>query len=218
MHHLGRVEELLAAVDHVPLAVQPDVDHQRHQRVQDLRDAAAERGRRDVQDPLALQPLGALADLVDQRPADDARVIGEVLVADGDGLEHGRGLAATRPARRRADARRLAHARRLRVARSPASTRRRSQLARAELRIGGRDRGHLELVAGAEQPVAVERRAPAVGDDAAGLAQAQPRRGEVVGRVVEHLPAADALELARASRARRRSAASRPRPRRRAGR
>ena len=88
MHHLGRVEELLAAVDHVPLALEADVDHQRHQRVQDLRDAAAERGRRHVEDALALEPLGALADLVDQRAADDARVVGEVLVGDGDRLEH----------------------------------------------------------------------------------------------------------------------------------
>ena len=89
VHHLGRVEELLAPVDHLPLAVEPDVDHQRDQRVEDLRHAAAERGRRDVEDALALQPLGALADLVDQRAADDARVVGEVLVGDGDGLEHG---------------------------------------------------------------------------------------------------------------------------------
>ena len=61
--------------------------------------------------------------------------------------------------------------------------------------VGGRDRGHLELVAGAEQPVAVQRRAPAVADHAARLAQAQPRRGQVVGGVVEHLAAADPLEL-----------------------
>ena len=37
--------------------------------------------------------------------------------------------------------------------------------------------------------------APAVADDAAGLAQAQPRRREVVWRVVEDLAAADPLEL-----------------------
>ena len=89
VHHLGRVEELLAPVDHLPLDVEPDVDHQRHERVEDLRDAAAERGRRDVQDALALQRLGELADLVDQGAADDVRVVGEALVADGDGLEHG---------------------------------------------------------------------------------------------------------------------------------
>ena len=82
MHDLGGVEELLPAVDHLPLAIEPDVDHQRDERVQDLGHAAAERGRRHVQDALSLEPLGALADLVDHRPADDAGVIGEVLVAD----------------------------------------------------------------------------------------------------------------------------------------
>ena len=41
-----------------------------------------------MQDPLALQAVGALADLVDQRAADDAGVVGEVLLGDGDGLEH----------------------------------------------------------------------------------------------------------------------------------
>ena len=45
VHQLRRVEELLAAVDHLPLGVEPDVAHQRDQRVEDLRDAAAERGR-----------------------------------------------------------------------------------------------------------------------------------------------------------------------------
>ena len=44
VHELGRVEELLAAVDHLPLDVEADVAHQRHERVEDLRDAAAERG------------------------------------------------------------------------------------------------------------------------------------------------------------------------------
>jgi hypothetical protein len=89
VHHLRRVEEPLATVDHVPLAVQADVDHQRHERIQDLRDAASERGRRQMEDALAPQSLGALADLVHQRPPDDARVVGEMLVGDDDGLEHG---------------------------------------------------------------------------------------------------------------------------------
>ena len=80
VHQLGRVEELLAPVDHLPLAVQAHVAHQRHERVEDLRDAAAERGRRDVHDPLALQRLGQLADFGDQLPAADVRVVGERLV------------------------------------------------------------------------------------------------------------------------------------------
>ena len=88
VHELRRVEELLAPVDDLPLAVQPDVLHQRDERVEDLGDAAAERGRRQVDDARALQRLGELADLLDQRPADDVRVVGEGLLADGDGLEH----------------------------------------------------------------------------------------------------------------------------------
>ena len=90
VHQLGRVEELLAPVDHLPLAVQPDVAHQRHERVEDLRDAAAERGRGDVHDALALQRLGELADLLDQLAPADMRVVGERLVSYGDGLEHAR--------------------------------------------------------------------------------------------------------------------------------
>ena len=50
VHQLGDVEELLAPEDHVPVRVEADVAHQRDQRVEDLRDAAAERGRADVQD------------------------------------------------------------------------------------------------------------------------------------------------------------------------
>ncbi len=96
VHQLGRVEELFAAVDHLPLAVQADVAHQRHERVQDLRDAAAERGRRDVHHALALQRLGQLADLGDQLAAADVRVVGERLVGDGDGLEHAAARYLTR--------------------------------------------------------------------------------------------------------------------------
>ena len=54
VHELGGVEELLAPVDHLPLDLEPDVAHQRDQRVEDLRHAAAERGRRQVDDALAL--------------------------------------------------------------------------------------------------------------------------------------------------------------------
>ena len=108
VHQLGRVEELFAAVDHLPLAVQADVAHQRHERVEDLRDAAAERGRRDVHDALALQRLGQLADFRDQLAPADVRVVGERLVADGDGLEHAAGTipnaGAVIAAQRRRDA------------------------------------------------------------------------------------------------------------------
>ena len=85
VHQLGRVEELLAPVDHLPLALEPDVAHQRHERVEDLRHPAAERGGRDVHDPRALQRLGQLADLLDQLAAADVRVVGERLVPTATG-------------------------------------------------------------------------------------------------------------------------------------
>ena len=88
VHQLGGVEELLTAVDHLPFAVQTHVHHQRHKRGQDLGDAAAECGRREVENTFALERLGELMDLVHERAPDQARVIGEVLVGDGYGLEH----------------------------------------------------------------------------------------------------------------------------------
>ena len=69
VHQLGDVEELLAAEDHLPVGVEADVAHQRHERVEDLRDAAAERGGAHVQHPLARERLGQLADLLDQATA-----------------------------------------------------------------------------------------------------------------------------------------------------
>ena len=89
VEELGRVEELLLAEDHVPVRVEADVAHQRHQRVEDLGDAAAESGGADVQHPLALQRLGELADLLRQLFADDVGVVGEGLVAEGDFLKQG---------------------------------------------------------------------------------------------------------------------------------
>ena len=90
VHQLRRVEELLAAVDHLPLDLEPDVAHQRHERVEDLRDAAAERRGRQVHDAPALQRLGELAHLLHEWAADDVRVVGEALAGEGDGLEHRR--------------------------------------------------------------------------------------------------------------------------------
>ncbi len=95
VHQLGRVEEFLAPVDHLPLALQAHVAHQRHERVQDLRHAPAERRRGDVHHPAALQRLRQLADLVDQVPPADVRVVGERLGGDGDGLEHARTILVT---------------------------------------------------------------------------------------------------------------------------
>ena len=54
VHLLGRVEELLAAVDDVPVGLEADVAHQRDERVEQLAHPAAERGRRDVRDAQAL--------------------------------------------------------------------------------------------------------------------------------------------------------------------
>ena len=95
VQELGRVEELLLAEDHVPVGVEADVAHQRHDRVEDLGDAAAEGGGADVQHALALQRLGELADLLRQLLADDVRVVGEGLLSEGDFLKQGR--SSTRP-------------------------------------------------------------------------------------------------------------------------
>ena len=75
VQELGGVEELLLAEDHLPVGVEPDVAHQRHDRVEDLRDAAAEGGGADVEDTLPLQPLRELVDLLDQPPPDDVGVV-----------------------------------------------------------------------------------------------------------------------------------------------
>ena len=90
VHELGGVEELLAPVDDLPLDVEPDVAHERHEREQDLRHAAAERGGRQVQHPLPGQRRRQLPDLLDERPADEVGVVGEALVGEWDGLEHER--------------------------------------------------------------------------------------------------------------------------------
>ena len=195
MHHLGRVEELLAAVDHLPLALEPDVDHQRHQRVQDLRHAAAERGGRHVQDPLALAAArrargsrrragGRRCSRSRRGACGGRRPAGAWRARDRRGETDGRTIPTPPPSDPHIDSR---------SASDPGVDR--AHELRVQRGVRGRDRGHLELVAGPEQRVAIQRLAPAVGDDAARLGQAQPRRGQVIGRVVEHLPAAHALEL-----------------------
>ncbi len=88
VEELGRVEELLFAEDHVPVGVDADVPHQRHDRVEDLRDAAAEGGGADVQDAVSLHRLGQLADALDRLLAGDVGVVGEGLLAEGDFLKH----------------------------------------------------------------------------------------------------------------------------------
>ena len=86
---LRGVVELLAAEHHLPLGLDAHVVHQRDQRVEDLRHAAAERGRGEVQHPQALEVLGELPDLLDERPAGQVGVVGQALVAYGNRLQHG---------------------------------------------------------------------------------------------------------------------------------
>ena len=99
VHQLRRVEELLAPVDDLPLGVEADVAHQRHERVEDLRHAAAERGRRDVDDAQALERLGERADLLDSGRPTSACSRRGYLCADVDGLEHAAEPTDARPRR-----------------------------------------------------------------------------------------------------------------------
>ena len=82
VEELGRVEELLLAEDHVPVGVDADVPHQRHDRVEDLRDAAAESGGADVEDALSLELLGESRISPDQLLAGDVGVVREGLLAE----------------------------------------------------------------------------------------------------------------------------------------
>ena len=82
----------------MPLAVEADVAHQRHERVEDLRDSAAEGRGGDVHDALILQRLGQLADFGDQLAPTDVGVVSERLVAYGYWLEHAAARYLTWPA------------------------------------------------------------------------------------------------------------------------
>ena len=86
VNRLRDVEELVLAVDDLPLRVEPGVAHERHERVEDLRDAAAERGGREVQDALAGEGLRQRADLVHEAASGDRSVVPEMLRPDVDGL------------------------------------------------------------------------------------------------------------------------------------
>jgi hypothetical protein len=81
VHQLGDVEELLAAQDHPPVHVEPHVPHERDQRVEDLRHAAAEGGGAHVQHALALERAGEVPDLLDQPATHEVGVVGEGPVA-----------------------------------------------------------------------------------------------------------------------------------------
>ena len=85
--HLGDVEEIFCAANDPPLDLEPGILHERDEGVVDLRDAAAERGRRDVENPLAGQRLGQRADLAHQAARRQRGVVAQRLVADVDELE-----------------------------------------------------------------------------------------------------------------------------------
>ena len=85
---LRDVEELLLAADDPPLDLEARVLHERDERVVDLRDAAAEGGRREVDDALALERLREPADLVHEPARRDRRVVAQRFVTDVDELEH----------------------------------------------------------------------------------------------------------------------------------
>ena len=212
VHHLGRVEELLAPVDDVPFAARPTstISGTSVYRISETPppNAVAERCRTR----LPARPRHARGC---HRRAGDRRCSRNRRGAYGRRRLAG---AWVRSWRRKVSARRHDSGSR---PTSPSDARFRRQphgLAPRAAAVTARDRGHLELVSGAEQAVPIERRAPTVADDSARLEQAQPRRREVVRRVVEDLPAADALETPRACPEPRRQAASRPRRPRRAAR
>ena len=83
---LRGVVELLAAQHHLPFGLDTDVVHERDQRVEDLGDAAAEGGRREVEHAQALKVLRELADLRDQWPSGEVCVVGKALVTDRNRL------------------------------------------------------------------------------------------------------------------------------------
>ena len=85
---LGRVEELVAPEDHAPVGLEPDIAHQRDERVEDLGDSAAERRRGQVQDAHALERRRELVDLGRELTPRKRVVVGEALVPDGDAMQH----------------------------------------------------------------------------------------------------------------------------------
>ncbi len=76
---LGDGEEIGIALQEVPLRLQSDAAHQRHQRVEQFRHPASVGRAVDVRHPRALQPLREVQDLVDDLVAGDAAVALDVL-------------------------------------------------------------------------------------------------------------------------------------------
>ncbi len=90
VHGLGDAEELVAAVDHLPLGLEADIAGERDVGREQFGDAAAVRGGVHVEDAGAWQRLGELADAFDRPGLDDALVVVEVLVEQRNTFEHGR--------------------------------------------------------------------------------------------------------------------------------
>jgi hypothetical protein len=88
---LRDVPELVAALDDPPLCIEARAAHERDERVVDLRDTAAERRGRKVDDALALERLRKAKDLVHQTTSRNRGVVGKRLMSGVDELEHGLG-------------------------------------------------------------------------------------------------------------------------------
>ena len=193
VHELRRVEELLAAVDHLPLDVEADVRHEGDERVEDLGDAAAERRGGHVDDALALQRGCELADLLDEGTAHDVGVVRQRLLRGRDGLEHGRRIDRVVSRADRLSVRRSAEA----GPRPLDATVHLGQDEGVQLRVPAGQDAHLVLRAGAQERPIAQGAAGRVRDNGAGLLEQEDRRREVVRRVVEDVAVADPLERRR---------------------
>ena len=84
---LRDIEELFGTPDHPPFDLEPDVRHQRHKRVIDLGDTAAECRGREMHDAFSTQRLSQPVDVVDEAARHNRSVIGEALVSGVDELK-----------------------------------------------------------------------------------------------------------------------------------
>src|SRR6185437_6545624 len=88
---LRDVPELVTALDDPPLRIEARADHERDERVVDLRHASAECRGRKMDDALALERLGKPADLVHETTSRNRGVVGKRLMSGVDELQHGLG-------------------------------------------------------------------------------------------------------------------------------
>ena len=85
---LGHREELVAAVDDLPLGLDPEAAQERDVGGEQLGDAAAVRGGVDVEDPGTPEGLGERTDALDRLDAGDLFVVSQLLLQQRDALEH----------------------------------------------------------------------------------------------------------------------------------